>query len=632
MKKNRHRLRPAIDALEDRRVLSTFGNAWPSGNITLSFAPDGTRDGLSASNLSQALSPLNTNGDDWQVQLLKAAQTWADAADINISLASDGGQDLGTQGSIQGDSRFGDIRIGSVPQSSSTLALAQPFQYAAGSWSGDVNLNANAHFGINSSTSPDLYTVALHELGHSLGLDDNTDTTSAMFDSYQGPRAGISTADAAAVKALYGSRGVDKYDGTATNDTFATATTLAPDKAIKGFSPLKAKADISSMADADFYKFIPSVGTLATSFQLKTAGISLLKGKLSVFDANRNVLAAVASVDPRNGSLSVQLPGLVAGKSYYVEVQGDGVDAFGMGSYELNVTTDALSTTGDTSANFFGSYPVTNGLVNSNPNTYSTCATAYSLGALPKDGGLNIDYAIPGSLTTTGSTNVYSFKSPASYATGATGTLTVIVWGLDLNAVDTRVTLYDARQNPVAANVLVHEGGSSILQVPNAVANATYYARVAAYAPTGTHSTGNYFFAVSFGVVVDGQQVLGSGTVYQAPGATTPVPMTITAVHDDLFHLVLSTTNGGVSAAGSVQVKITDASGRVVATLVAQANQQQSLEIWLAAGNYQVTVSAVAVTGTATTPVPLNWSLATEDLSDPLRVYSSTSTGTTPTR
>ncbi len=108
--------------------------------------------------------------------------------------------------------------------------------------------------------------------------------------------------------------------------------------------------------------------------------------------------------------------------------------------------------------------------------------------------------------------------------------------------------------------------------------------------------------------------------------------MTITAVHDDLSRLVLSTSNGGASAAGSVQVKITDDGGRVVATLAAQANHQRSLEVRLAPGNYRVTVSAVAVTRTATTPVPRKWSLAAEDLSDPLKVDSSPSTGTTPTR
>jgi uncharacterized protein YraI len=48
-----------------------------------------------------------------------------------------------------------------------------------------------------------LKTVALHELGHSLGIDHSQDSTAIMWHEYDGPR-GLNADDIAAVQALYG--------------------------------------------------------------------------------------------------------------------------------------------------------------------------------------------------------------------------------------------------------------------------------------------------------------------------------------------------------------------------------------------------------------------------------------------
>src|SRR4051812_37567830 len=111
--------RLALEQLEDRAT-PAFGVAWPDpAHVTLSFAPDGTGVNGVPSNLSQLLGQVDDAA--WKREALRAYQTWAAVANVNVSLAADGGQPLGATGSSQGDARFGDIRLAAVP-----LAAADP--------------------------------------------------------------------------------------------------------------------------------------------------------------------------------------------------------------------------------------------------------------------------------------------------------------------------------------------------------------------------------------------------------------------------------------------------------------------------------------------------------------------------
>ena len=78
----------------------------------------------------------------WQREILRAFQTWAVNANINIGLVTDGGQALGTTGAVQGDSRFGDIRIAAGPFASDEVAAASPFSWTGTTLAGDVLFTA----------------------------------------------------------------------------------------------------------------------------------------------------------------------------------------------------------------------------------------------------------------------------------------------------------------------------------------------------------------------------------------------------------------------------------------------------------------------------------------------------------
>src|SRR6516164_10655923 len=85
-----------IEQLEDRTVLSAFGVPWPDPeHLTLSFVPDGTQVGTAQSNLFQLLNAKYPTAV-WENEILRAFQTWAVNANINIGMVPDSGLPIGT--------------------------------------------------------------------------------------------------------------------------------------------------------------------------------------------------------------------------------------------------------------------------------------------------------------------------------------------------------------------------------------------------------------------------------------------------------------------------------------------------------------------------------------------------------
>jgi len=181
----------SIEQLEDR-CTPAFGVPWfDATSLTLSLVPDGTNISGQASNLFSALNST-TAQQTWQREILRAYQTWAVESNINIGLTGDGGQAMGTPGSPQEDIRFGDIRVGgrmlSAVATNDNMAGGVPFDYSIATWAGDVVFNTRYMFGIGenpTSGQRDLFSVMLHEAGHSLGLPDNSDPTSVENHNYQ---------------------------------------------------------------------------------------------------------------------------------------------------------------------------------------------------------------------------------------------------------------------------------------------------------------------------------------------------------------------------------------------------------------------------------------------------------------
>src|SRR5262249_27304959 len=214
-----------VDRLEDRTTPAVWGVPWPDPqHMTLSFAPDGTDVGGSGSVLFSSLGS-GAAGPDWQLNILRAFQTWAAQGNINLTLTSDSGNPFGEAGPAQGSSLYGDIRVGARPLASSELAVGTPFDQF-GTWSGEVLINSGYTFGRAGAGGPDLYSVALHEAGDVFGLPDNSNAASVMFTRYQGPQTGLGDGDVADIQRLYGARSSVQFEQSKGNDTPQTASPI----------------------------------------------------------------------------------------------------------------------------------------------------------------------------------------------------------------------------------------------------------------------------------------------------------------------------------------------------------------------------------------------------------------------
>src|SRR5581483_6956355 len=192
------RARPSVEELESRVVpYSASGNLWPHPElITLTFMPDGTLvssgpNGNVYSDL-QAQFDARWSTEEWQNAIVSAAQTWAQYANINFDIVTDNGTASGQGNYQQGDPNMGDIRIGGYQLSNNYLGVGY-MPPAANNYSiaGDINLNSHASF--NVGTTYDLMTVALHEVGHALGLSHTSVSSGVMYSSYNGVKWALSS-------------------------------------------------------------------------------------------------------------------------------------------------------------------------------------------------------------------------------------------------------------------------------------------------------------------------------------------------------------------------------------------------------------------------------------------------------
>src|SRR5581483_7167914 len=109
----RHRPPLGVELLESRDTPATFGIPWPDGqHLTLSLAPNGTPIGGTPADLGTLLQAL---GPSARLDVLRAFQSWVVQANLNVGLVADTGAAFGAGGAVQGDPRFGDIRVGGRP-------------------------------------------------------------------------------------------------------------------------------------------------------------------------------------------------------------------------------------------------------------------------------------------------------------------------------------------------------------------------------------------------------------------------------------------------------------------------------------------------------------------------------------
>ncbi len=161
------------------------GNKWPSNSVTYNFDN-------STPDLSQA---------DQRAAVLGALQRWAAVTPLMFAENTGGGDiRIGWYSGDHGDGSSFDGPSG---------ILAHCFYPPpnGGDIAGDCHFDEAETWSVNIPPSGiDLPTVALHELGHGLGLAHSNVSSAVMYAYYGGPRRELTDDDVQGIQSIYGAR------------------------------------------------------------------------------------------------------------------------------------------------------------------------------------------------------------------------------------------------------------------------------------------------------------------------------------------------------------------------------------------------------------------------------------------
>ncbi len=336
-----------VEHLETRVVpYSVTGNAWPSPQmVTLSFVPDGTlmttnSNGNVYSNLFATFN-AKWSPSTWQAEILKAAQLWAQQANLNFAVVSDNGAAAGGGKYQQGDPSMGDIRIGGY-NFGNTNYLAGAYQPPPAdnySIAGDLDFNTKQSFNIGSTY--DLQSVVMHELGHALGLSHSSTYGAVMYPSYGTVKRALTSDDIAGIQAIYGARMPDVYNSNgSSNSSFQAAVDISSQIDPTALTALINNLDLTSTASAEYFTFVAPANTNGTlTVNVQSSGLSLLRPAETVYAADQaTVLGTAVGTGYTGSTLSVTVTGVNPGDQFYVAVTGADATPFATGNFALSLS------------------------------------------------------------------------------------------------------------------------------------------------------------------------------------------------------------------------------------------------------------------------------------------------------
>lgn len=181
----------------DKRPVVAGGDAQPF--VLLSTKWTNLRPVYNLSAGTSDLSNASVNGAlawayrTWFLEALIAVRGGSSGADIDVRFAT-GNHGDGASNAFDGIGSV--LAHGFPPPATGSSAIAGDLHFDdAETWTRNL-----------PPTGIDLDTVALHEGGHTLGLDHSADGSAVMFAFYGGARRTLTDDDIAGIRALYGAR------------------------------------------------------------------------------------------------------------------------------------------------------------------------------------------------------------------------------------------------------------------------------------------------------------------------------------------------------------------------------------------------------------------------------------------
>ncbi|MGL4513989.1 MAG: Ig-like domain-containing protein [Lacipirellulaceae bacterium] len=625
----RPRWRPRIERLEERYALDGAGALLGAdGYMTLSFAPDGTSVAGQASTLDSRFGTLASQ-QAWQDTILRAFQTWAVHTSADVGLVADSGDPLGSPGATRRDARFGDIRIAGIAMAPEIGAISVPItSVVSGTWHADIVFNTAFPY----QSLDDVFAIALHEAGNVFGLLDNNDPNSPM-KAGPIPTATVPTAaDIAALQALHGVRApdlneLDDSNEPSPNNTRASANEWEPgstDGGAEGSFPALAIGDVQNSADVDYFALeTPDAYSGPVTFRLRTDGISVLRGKLTIEDGAGVTLATATGLGDRGGTVSVTLPSITPGATLYARIEGaPAAGLFGVGGYALVARFDGVNTVSEARLleatdgslrrleldDLDDVFDAAEDYFRDDLGVNDSLATATPL-ADAAGFATSARYETLASVGTVGDVDYYRL---ASADPSGAGVVYVALRATDRGRLVPAVQVLDALGQPVASRVLVNGAGELLVEA-DLSAGADLYLRVAAADGAGPFQRGNYALSVGFGATPQALATFASGTLATLSSRNEH---TVYVAEPQLLHLALEASLANATGEAAVVAEVRSSTGAVVYRVASKPGSTRSAgAVFLPIGQYTVVVWGIGMPGVSAGP--FGYALRGAAFSDP---------------
>ncbi|MGI9474185.1 MAG: matrixin family metalloprotease, partial [Rubripirellula sp.] len=488
------------------------------------------------------------------------------------------------------DPRFGEFRIGSIPQTG-LLASSLPFQTVAGTYSGDLLLNSNEAFVFDdwSTGGPDLntldefdrdlFSVLLHETGNTLGLDDSLLDWTVMYRQYTVPKGILSAEDIAGMRELYGARS-DPYEQVS-NDQIQVSTLLPTPNGFRSkYDVISTRGSLLHGTDVDHYQFTPVAGQDEVLIRLNARGVSLLLSRVEVLDASGSVIASSDASSVFANDAVVNVSGIADQSPLFIRVSAiDSSSVYAAGDYELEIdyrsesvrSRDSVQAPYDSGPDaLFANYSL---------NDWESDSTRLLLPSSDVyDSGTRFE--LESAMGGRSDVDVVKFTAPAVIE----DRLLIHVAAVDRN-LDLDVAVQDSDGQPVGVNGRLRQDGTWALEVAHPEAGKDYFLNINVD-PTSSVALGNYVVTADF-TALSGQM---NQLIHSEGSSAADRYVSWTAAKTKLFRFDLEAMEG--NKGDQVKLTVYDAhTGEMRLVMSTQAGMTRTGLAWLTQGDYILRIS-----------------------------------------
>jgi predicted Zn-dependent protease len=129
-------------------------------------------------------------------ELDAAFNLWSSVANITFKMITDTGGNAGAPSAV-------DMRIGGHLMDGISGELAHAYFPGVSNLAGDIHFDQEDNWTILGA-GIDIFSVAVHEIGHAIGIDHSDVTQAVMHSQYGGSFNGLHADDIATVQSIYG--------------------------------------------------------------------------------------------------------------------------------------------------------------------------------------------------------------------------------------------------------------------------------------------------------------------------------------------------------------------------------------------------------------------------------------------